>query len=144
MRYLVKFIKLPLQTKLIFMEAYILLGFSRLMIWKLKFKWIAGLLGDVNHETESSNEGLDLYKVRQVSMAIRIMSKYTFWESKCLAQAFTAKLMLNRRNQKSTVYLGIAKDKSGSLIAHAWVRCGRIYVSGGDGSLKFTITSKFA
>ncbi len=143
MKYIIKYLKLPLRTKLILMEAYVLLGFSRLIIWKLKFKRIAGILGKINQETEFSNEGIDVYKVKQVAMAIKIISKHTFWENKCLVQVFTAKLMLNKRKQKSTVYLGVAKDESQCMIAHAWLRSGRIYVTGGDGSIKFTITSKF-
>lgn len=143
MKNFIKFIKLPLKIKLVFIEAYILLGFSRLILWKLSFKTIAGLLGRKNQETEVSNEGIDLAKVKQVSVAVTTISKYTPWKSKCLVQAYAAKLMLNRRKLKSTVYLGVAKDKHGNMIAHAWIRCGRIYVTGGDGSLNYTVTGKF-
>jgi hypothetical protein len=51
--------------------------------------------------------------------------------------------MLNRRHIDSTLYLGVAKEK-GSLIAHAWLRCGSRYVTGKEGVEKFTVVSTFA
>lgn len=144
MKNLIKFIKLPLKTKILLIEAYILLGFSRLIILSCPFKRIAGLLGEENRETEFSNEGIDIKKVYAVARGIKTMSKYTLWESKCLAQAYTAKFMLSRRGLKSTVYLGVSKNKNGKMIAHAWLRCGCIYVTGGNGGTSFTVTSKFA
>lgn len=144
MKNLITFIKMPLSRKLVLTEAYVLLGFSRFIIISMPFKRIAGWLGEKNQEMESSNEDIDLSKVQQVSGAIKIISKYTFWESKCLVQAYAAKFMLNRRKQKSTVYLGVARDENGEMIAHAWVRCGGIYITGGNGSGKFAITGKFS
>ncbi|MBP7175558.1 MAG: lasso peptide biosynthesis B2 protein [Thermoclostridium sp.] len=143
MKYLRKFIILPFRVKAALVEAYLCLGFARFLIWRFQFKRFAWIFGQVNCETEFSDEGLDPAKMKEVSQAIRTMSRHTFWESKCLAQACAAKIMLNRRKQRSTVYLGVAKDSRGEMIAHAWVRCGTRYITGGDGSKKFTTTSKF-
>jgi hypothetical protein len=51
--------------------------------------------------------------------------------------------MLTRRQVVSTLYLGVAKEK-GTLIAHAWLRCGTDYVTGKRGMEKFTVVSTFA
>ena len=144
MKYIVKFIKLPLQLKLIYIEAFFILGLTRFLIWKFKFKRIAGFIGKVNNETELTDTKMDLKKVKLISYAVRTMSKYTLWKSNCLTQAFTAKIMLDRRKLKSTVYLGVAKDGDNQMIAHAWLRCGKIYVTGGDGSKYYTVTGKFS
>jgi hypothetical protein len=136
--------KLPPGMKPVFAEACLLLGFSRLLLWKLSFRSIAGRLGEAGRETKFSNADIDLRKVRQVSIAIRTMSRYTPWKNNCLVQAYAAKLMLNRRKLKSTVYLGVARNESGSMIAHAWLRCGEFYVTGGNGGIKYTVTGKFA
>lgn len=138
-----KFIKLSFKKKLLFIEAYFLLGYWRLMILKKPFLSIADSLGVQNIETPLSCEGVDFKTVQQVKSAIRAMSKYTFWESKCLVQAYTAKTMLRKRKQKTTVFLGVAKNENGEMIAHAWVRCGTVYVTGGIGREKFTVTSIF-
>ena len=68
--------------------------------------------------------------LKQISNAIDIMSKYTFWESQCLVRAIAGMKMLERRNIESTLYLGTAKDESGKLIAHAWLRSGPFYITG--------------
>ena len=140
----IKFIKLPFKIKLVFIEAYIILGISRMILWRLRFPKVAVMLGKVNCESEFTNEGIDILQVKRISAAVTTMSKYTFWESKCLVQALAAKLMLRRRKLKATVYLGVAKDDKGSMSAHAWSRCGTIYVTGGDGSSHYTITNRFA
>lgn len=141
---LIRFNQLPLKSKVLYFEAFLLLGLSRLIVSLLSFKTLAGLLGVENLETDFSNDGIDLNQVKQIAKAISTMSKYTPWNSKCLVQAYAAKQMLKRRGLPYTIYLGIAKDENKRLIAHAWVRCGTYYVTGGDGSKKFTITGCFS
>ena len=31
------------------------------------------------------------------------------------------------------MYLGVGLDENKKMIAHAWLRCGQLYVTGGDG-----------
>ena len=52
--------------------------------------------------------------------------------------------MLEKRGIESTLYLGTAKDESGELIAHAWLRSGPYFVTGAEGMEKFTVVGKFA
>ncbi|GAE44160.1 hypothetical protein JCM21738_846 [Mesobacillus boroniphilus JCM 21738] len=52
--------------------------------------------------------------------------------------------MLQRRGINSTLYLGTAKDETGKLIAHAWLRSGSYYVSGAEEMNRFTVVSKFS
>jgi hypothetical protein len=82
--------------------------------------------------------------VKSISQAIHIMSKYTFWESKCLVKAIAGMKMLERRKIESTIYLGTAKDETGKMIAHAWLRSGPIFVTGFEEMSKFTVVGKFA
>lgn len=82
--------------------------------------------------------------LKNVSEAVNIMSRYTFWESMCLVKAIAAMKMLERRQVESTIYLGTAKDETGKLIAHAWLRSGPFYITGGEVMDQFVIVSKFA
>ena len=82
--------------------------------------------------------------LKNVSEAIHIMSKYTFWESQCLVQAIAGMKMLQRRNVASTLYLGTARDEGGKLVAHAWLRSGPYYISGWEGMERFSVVAKFA
>ena len=72
------------------------------------------------------------------------MSRHTLWESQCLVKAIAGMKMLEKRNIESTLYLGMAKDEKGKLIAHAWLRSGAIYVSGAEVMERFTVVAKFA
>ncbi len=76
------------------------------------------------------------YKVSRISVNVP-------WESKCLVQAMTAQKLLRFYKIPSTLYLGVGRDsKDNSIIAHAWVRCGDIYVCGGNGK-EYAIVAKF-
>ena len=52
--------------------------------------------------------------------------------------------MLEKRGIESTLYLGMAKDETGALIAHAWLRSGPFYITGSEGMERFTVVGKFA
>lgn len=144
MTILQKFFRLSFKNKILFMEALWYLGYYRLLILICPFRKTAHFLGEGNTETPVSDEGVDITTVKRISAAVRIMSRHTFWESKCLVQAYAAKRMLQKRKQKATVYLGVSKDEQGNMIAHAWLRCGTIFVTGGNGQKNFSITNRFS
>ncbi len=66
------------------------------------------------------------------------------WESRCLVQAMTAQRLLKKYGLKSTLYLGAGRDPENKekMAAHAWVRCGTVYVCGGDGK-EYATVGKF-
>ena len=94
-------------------------------------------------ETESegtqSTEGY-----RQAARISRIVGKVcdkTPWENKCLVRALAAQRLLYRQGLSSTLYLGCGIEE-GKMVAHAWLRCGEMYVTGGDGS-GYTTVARF-
>ena len=95
-------------------------------------------------ETDYEIKELHRKTLRMISKLLHIVSKYTFWESQCLVKAIAAMRMLEKRGIESTLYLGTAKDESGELIAHAWLRSGPYYVTGAERMEKFTVVGKFA
>ena len=62
----------------------------------------------------------------------RIADK-TPWASKCLVRALTTRYFLRRKGIVTTMYLGVGKDEQQKMVAHCWLRCGELYVSGGNG-----------
>lgn len=76
--------------------------------------------------------------VRIAKEVVRIADK-TPWESKCLVRALTTQRLVHRKGIETTLYLGVGKDDNGKMIAHAWIRCGEIYLTGGDGSQYSTV-----
>lgn len=122
------------QDKILFTEAFILTGINRYKILHVPFKKLKIGLGEHNKESTDQVSLEDYKVVRRVQNAVINTSKYTPWESLCLVQSMTAQKMLERRNISSTLYLGVNKGEKNEMFAHSWIRCGQIYVTGGNGS----------
>ncbi|HDR7686142.1 lasso peptide biosynthesis B2 protein [Bacillus toyonensis] len=137
------FLLLNMETKLLFLETFIFLGWAR-VLKSITFSKVAPSLGDYMNETSVAQIQQHEDTLKEVSEAISIMSRYTFWESQCLVKAIAGMKMLEKRDIESTLYLGTAKDNSGALIAHAWLRSGSFYVTGSEGMEKFTVVGSFA
>ena len=69
----------------------------------------------------------------KVGYAVEMVCERTPWESKCLVKALCAQYFLTQRKISSTLYLGCGVGETGEMLAHAWIRCGSMYVTGGDG-----------
>ncbi|CAK0780684.1 hypothetical protein CCP3SC15_70009 [Gammaproteobacteria bacterium] len=52
--------------------------------------------------------------------------------------------MLRARRLPSDFYLGVNKDETGDVIAHAWVRSGKYFVTGQTGHRKYIVISVFS
>ncbi|MGO4543312.1 lasso peptide biosynthesis B2 protein [Paenibacillus sp. 2TAB23] len=130
-------------TFLLFCESYLFLAWARVLMFR-PFAAIAPKLGDKTEETAHHAGIADLRQLQRISQALMVVSRYTFWESKCLVKAIAGSKMLERRKLDSTLYLGTAKDEEGKLIAHAWLRSGPLYITGADVMEKFIVVQKFA
>lgn len=76
---------------------------------------------------------LEEYKyAKRVSIAVNHVCNKTKWESKCLVRALTAQKLLKKKGIPTTLYLGV-KTEDGKMVAHAWIRTGKMYVTGGNG-----------
>lgn len=129
--------------RLLLLEAYIYLAWARMLKGR-SFLKVSPSLGERMKETSIDLIPEQRKKLSEVSQAIHMISKYTFWESECLVKAIAAMKMLGNRRIESTLYLGTAKDESGKLIAHAWLRSGPFYITGAEVKEQFTVVSKFA
>lgn len=137
------FYLLDTRTKLLLIEAFIFLGWARILK-TIAFSKVAPHLGERMKETSIVIDESNRKLIQRISQVVRMMSRYTLWESMCLVQAIAAMKMLERRQIESTLYLGTAKDEKGKLIAHAWLRSGPFYVTGGDVMHQFTVVKTFA
>lgn len=137
------FYSLSLSKQLLFIEAYLMLGWARCMK-QIKFLKLTKILKLQSAETNyQSNENNDI-TIYEISEAVNIISHHTLWESMCLVRAIAAMKMLERRGISSTLYLGTGKNENGQLIAHAWLRSGNRYVTGGEEMREFTVVGSFA
>lgn len=103
---------------------------------KLRVKW--GIEGMESGEDETHEN----YKyAKAVAICVNHVCNKTAWESKCLVRALTAGKLLKKKGIPSTMYLG-CRLEDGRMAAHAWLRCGRMYVTGGDGD-GYAVVDKF-
>ncbi|WP_117168571.1 lasso peptide biosynthesis B2 protein [Paraliobacillus sediminis] len=136
-----KVVSLPFDKKRLYIEVFVLLAWARILK-ALPFGRVAPSLGEKSVET-SETIATSPSLISDISKAIALISRYTFWESACLVQAIAAMKMLERRKIESTLYLGTARDKEGKMIAHAWLRSGPFYVTGSSVMHNFTVVSVF-
>ena len=76
-----------------------------------------------------------------VSYAVDNVCSKTAWESRCLVRALTAQHLLKKKKIASTMYLG-CKLEEGQMVAHAWLRVGKMFVTGGNGE-GYSVVDKF-
>lgn len=143
-RRLIKFFYLPWREKCLYTEAFYLTGVARFAILLMPFRWLAPLLGQHMVESPAEEDAATLKEARLVGQVVETVSRHTPWESKCLVQAIAGKIMLRRRGIGSTLYLGVDRDDGKGLAAHAWLRCGGVFLTGGRGRERFTVVGKFA
>ena len=126
------------------LEIGVLLGLARLAILLVPFRHIARIFGPQHAETPAVADLASEPRVRHLGTMIRATARNLPWECKCLAQAMAGKVMLARRGLPSTVYFGVRNDDEGEFGAHAWLRSGAVYVTGGPGHRHFTVLTIFA
>lgn len=126
----------PLCFVALLYSAYYRLGILLLKPARLQKHW--GIRGEESTEEETTETYRYAYRV---SYAVDRICNRTAWESKCLVRALTAQTLLKKKGIHSTLYLGCAVEE-GKMVAHAWLRCGKMYVTGGDGS-KYAMVDKY-
>ncbi|MBF0549397.1 MAG: lasso peptide biosynthesis B2 protein [Deltaproteobacteria bacterium] len=139
-----KFATWSRNEQFILIEASLFLGLARLAIMVLPFRRIAPYLGQHMAVSSEAIDQENLTELRSIARAIDTASRHLPWECKCLTQAMAARVMLRRRRIPCTLYLGLAKDQNRNLQAHAWVRSGRLILTGRNGMEAYTVVATFA
>jgi len=141
---LVKFCSLPWNKQRLVCVVFVLLGLVRLMVLAIPFRYLTRTLGVLAYKQADQLPGAvkSVYP-ELIRWVIQVVSPCTPWESKCLVQAITAKILLRFNGLPSTLYLGVARDDRQQLLAHAWLRCGQTVVTGGVELARFTIAARF-
>ncbi|MCP3998626.1 MAG: lasso peptide biosynthesis B2 protein [Actinomycetia bacterium] len=147
----------PLREQILIAQTFVLLGASRLAIRALTFRRLERFLGERMVESPEELSPAQIQAARTVRWAIGRVSGRTPWVSNCFPQAIAARVLLRRRKVPCTIYLGAGfvseraeGDNSASaaslttMVAHAWVRSGPLFVTGGDGTLKYGAVASFS
>ena len=143
-RLLKKWSLLPWPDRFMFFKIFCLTGIVRAIILILPFKWVAGYLGEQCMESLDEEEFAKLEVSQKIGRAIEMINRHTIWESKCLVQAITGKILMRNRGIDNTLYLGVKKNEKNELVAHAWLRVGPAIITGRSGTEGFTTVACFA
>ena len=133
-------------THCLLLPAWLLTGFTRLMVLTIPFKVYAPYLG-VNYGLAAFVPLIDekqLQRALHIGRAVRIAANYTPWNANCQAQAIAARILFGLFSVPYSIHYGLAKDPAQKLKAHAWVCCGYAQVTGGYGFDEFTVVGVFA
>lgn len=135
----------PLATQWLLTQTLILLGLARLAVKTMPYARLEQRMGERHAESPLELADGRREDVREVKRAIRQVSAHTPWTSNCFPQALVAQWLLRRRRVPITIYLGAAFSKeTAALTAHAWSRCGPIYVTGGASAASYEAVMSYA
>ncbi|KAF1086080.1 hypothetical protein SPSYN_00818 [Sporotomaculum syntrophicum] len=143
LRRTLKFVLLPLQEQWLYLQAFVLAGVVRLAIILLPFRWLAGFLGNQELESPAEEDHEKLNAARRVGRVVETVCRHTPWESKCLVQAIVGKILLRQSRISNTLYLGVGRDPEDKMVAHAWLRCGDMILTGNYNLDKYAVVGKF-
>ena len=114
----------------------------RFLIFFIPMRYLEKYFGEKEKESHEQGTDRDYYWAYRVSREVNRIADKTPWDSKCLVRALAAQHILQRRGVSTTLYLGVGKDENKKMIAHAWLRCGSFYVTGGAGE-EYAMVAKF-
>jgi hypothetical protein len=120
--YFIKFLKIPVSEKVLFLEAVFFLFTAKILLRLFSFKFCLKLL---SCKKCIKNERSIKY-LKGLKTALYRANRLAFWKNVCLVQSFAARWMLNRRGIKSQLSIGVAHDENKKLKAHAWLSAGQI------------------
>ena len=128
-------------------EAVLCLGIVRAAILVLPFAWVARRLALETGTPAASPMAGDTASraaAMRVGRAIRVAASRTPWESKCLAQALAAAVMLRWRQIPFVLTLGVAKamEQKPGIDAHAWLFSGDVLLTGA-GYERYSVIAQF-
>ena len=140
MRYLRTFLKMPMKQKLLIPQIFVLMEYYRFRVHHRPFSELAPKIGKLGYETPVVPSPRNAWLVHEL---MESMFHWFKWKDSCLIRALTAKKLLNRMGEKCTLYMGVRKAAGKPMEAHAWLRCGKLIVTGGEIKDAYTVTAIF-
>lgn len=140
MRYLKTFLRMPMKQKLLIPQILVLMAYYRFRVHHRPFSELAPKIGKLGCETPVEASPRNAWLVHEL---MESMFRKLKWKDSCLVRALTAKKLLNRMGERCTLYMGVRKVDNKPMEAHAWLRCGKLIVTGGEFKESYTVTAIF-
>ena len=120
------------RSKRLTIRVLILAAWYRMRILRVPMKKLEPTFGERDKESPEQDTFENTKPAYWIGRRVERVCDKTPWESKCLVKALIAQHILYKEGIHTTLYLGV-ENSTGKMTAHAWLRCGTVYVTGGDG-----------
>lgn len=131
-----KLLRLTAAERRHLLVALLLLWAVRLALWMLPFRAVLRHIADSGLAPDGPGRTNPQLVERDV-WVVKVASRYVP-RATCLTQAVTLMLLLRRHGQPASLRIGVARDGSAPLSAHAWVESqGRVLI-GDTGRQRYT------
>lgn len=118
--------------------------YSVVLVRLAPLRWFSGLLGEFNKPIDNELNQNQIEIIKLIKKNIRRCKRFLPWKVKCFEEAIAAKMVLKKQKIKSTLYLGVDKDKEQKLIAHAWLKAGDFVVTGRQGHENYSVVGSYS
>jgi Transglutaminase-like superfamily len=98
-------------------NSFILLALVKLGLLLLSFQTLRLLLANISQP----NPKLEQTPLSKIIWTVNASTNYMPGGAKCLARALTCQVLMKRRGYSPELRIGVAKNETGTLEAHAWV-----------------------
>jgi len=139
-----KYYKIDKKERVILNQTFFWLIYASVLVRIIPLKWFNSVLGEFKKEIEAELNMNQLQSIEALRKITRQLKKRLPWKVKCFEEAIAVKKVLEKHQIKSTIYLGVSKDKNSKLIAHAWLKIGNDFITGKKGYEKFTIVGFYS
>lgn len=140
------FVRIGHRDQIRLLATWSLLGFCRLLILLVPFRFVRRLLGERARDADRPLADpiplgeRDRARALHIGTLIGVAARNTPWRSECYPQALTARVMLGLYRIPHVVHFGVRR-RGDTLQAHAWVHSGDVAVTGGSGGDYTTVGS---
>ena len=137
------YLKLPGWDRWVFTKIIFYMGFIRLAILVIPFHHLWSFLERYTQGNNIEIKAEDQRLAKRVGELIELGSRNTPWNSNCLTQAVTGKLLLSGYKIPTIISFGVVKE-SDELNAHAWLSLGDVVITGNEGLDKYTVVGELS
>ncbi len=125
--------------------AFLLLNLVRIALWLLPYGSLQRRIDSIMPAWICEEKSRQNISVDFIAWVVKVSGDYSPRGAKCLARALTTQLLLNRYGYPHELCIGVAKDASQKIEAHAWIEYqGRVVIGGLNDLERFTPLSKRA
>ena len=121
------------------LHATVWLAMARVMLLVMPFRKLAAALAG---EQDAGSSAPDPELLNRIGYAVGAAAGNVPWRSDCFPQSIAGWMLLKHHGYNSTIHLGVKRVGDGALEGHAWLTCGDVVVTGGEGLDRYVETHR--